>query len=187
MDAFVKLIDALAWPIAILILAFVFRSEFRKILSRMSKLKYKDIEATFEHELSQVENRREVYTEPEEQAQPETPAEKSGYAQLLRIADVSPRAAVTESWRKIESAVDKVAAGMGMDTKNPMSGVKAIRSLIQQKRVDPSLLEDYNSLRKLRNQAAHAEEFEISQTEAERYAGLAIEIASFLKRFMEQT
>jgi hypothetical protein len=118
---------------------------------------------------------------------PETPAEKSGYAQLLRIAEVSPRAAVTEAWRKLESTVDQLAANMGIDAKSPMSGVRVIRSLIQEEEVDPSLLEDFNRLRKLRNQAAHAEEFDISQTEAERYAGLAIEIAEFLKRFTKET
>ena len=187
MENFVKLIEALAWPVAVLILAFGFRTELRKVFNRISKLKYKELEATFDKELSQVENRTKLYVQPEEKLLAETPAEKSGYAQLLRLADVSPRAAVTEAWRKLESAVDQLAAGMGMDTKSPMSGVKAIRSLIQKEQVDPSLLEDYNRLRKLRNQAAHAEEFDISQTEAERYAALAIEIAGFLKRFMKET
>jgi len=58
---------------------------------------------------------------------------------------------------------------------------------IDKEHVNPSLIEDYNRLRKLRNQAVHAEEFDISQTEAERYAALAIEIAAFLKRFIKPT
>ena len=187
MENLVKLIEALAWPIAILILAFGFRTELRNVLNRISKLKYKELEATFDKELSQVENRTKLYVQPEERFFAETPAEKSGYAQLLRISEVSPRAAVTEAWRKLESTIDQLAAGMDMDTKRPMSGVKAIRSLIQNEQVGPSLLEDYNRLRKLRNQVAHADEFDISQTEAERYAALTIEIAGFLKRFMKET
>lgn len=187
MENFVKLIEALAWPVAVLIFAFSFRTELRKVLNRISKLKYKELEATFDKELSQVENRTKLYVHAEDKILVETPAEKSVYVQLLRIAEVSPRAAITEAWRKLESAVDQLAASMGMDAKSPMSGVKAIRSLIQKEQVDSSLLEDYNRLRKLRNQAAHAEEFDISQTEAERYAALAIEIAGFLMRLMKET
>lgn len=187
MEHLIKLIEALAWPVAVLILAFGFRNELRKMFNRISKLKYKELEATFDKELSQVENRTKLYVQPEERLITETPAEKSGYAQLLRLADVSPRAAVTEAWRNLESAVDQVAVSMGMDAKRPMSGVKAIRSLIDKEHIDPSLIEDYNRLRKLRNQAVHAEEFDISQTEAERYASLAIEIAAFLKRFIKPT
>ena len=187
MENFVKFIEALAWPVAVLILAFGFRTELRKVLNRISKIKYKELEATFDKDLSQVENHTKLYTQAEEKLLAETPAENSGYAQLLRIAEVSPRASITEAWRKLESAVDQLAAGMGMDAKSPMSGIKAIRSLIQKEHVNPSLLEDFNRLRKLRNQAAHAEEFDISQTESERYAALAIEIAGFLKRFMKET
>lgn len=187
MDNLVKLIDALAWPVSVLILAFGFRTELRKAFNRISKLKYKELEATFDKELSEVESRTKQYIQPEQKRLTETPAEKSGYAQLLRLADVSPRAAVTEAWRKVESVVDQLASGMGMDAKSPMSGVKTIRALIQKEQVDPSILEDYNRLRELRNQAVHAEEFDISQTEAERYAALAIEIAGFLKIFTKDT
>ncbi len=187
MENFIKIIEALAWPIAVLVLAFGFRTELRKILNRISKLKYKELEATFDNELSQVENRTKLYAQTEDRLLAEMPAEKSGYAQLLRIAEVSPRAAITEAWRKLESAVEQLAAGMGMDSKSPMVGTKAISSLIQKEQIDPSLLEDYNRLKKLRNQAAHAEEFDISQTEAERYAALAIEIAIFLERFIKET
>lgn len=187
MDNFVKIIDSLAWPIAVLILAFAFRAELRKILNRMSRLKYKELEATFDNELSQVENSRKSHAEPEQEPLPEKPEEKSAYAQLLRIAEVSPRAAVTESWREVEAVVDQLATSMGIDAKSPLSGIKVIRSLIQEERVDASLLEEYTRLRKLRNQAAHAGEFDISQTEAERYAALAVEIAGFLKRFVKES
>ena len=185
MDNFVKLIDALAWPIAVLILAFGFRTELRNIFRRMSKFKYKELEAIFDNELSQVENRSKLYIEPEEKPLSETPEEeKNEYVQLLRIAEVSPRASITESWRKIESVADQIASGMGMERRSPGNSKKAISSLVLKKQINPSLLEDYNNLRKLRNQAAHAEEFDISQTEAERYAALAIEITAFLKRFI---
>lgn len=186
MDNLVKLIDALAWPVAILMLAFGFRTEFRKILGRMSKFKYKDVEATFEHELAQIETRSELYSESQKELPASTPAEKSGYAQLLRIAEVSPRAAITEAWREMELAVGQIAESMGMNSSNPFNGLMALRSLVQQDRIDSSLLEDYNRLRKLRNHAAHADELEISQTEAERYAALAIEMAGFLKKFVKK-
>jgi hypothetical protein len=187
MEHLIKLIEALAWPVTVLVLAFGFRTELQKVFNRISKLKYKEVEATFDKELSRVENHTKLYVQPEERLIAETSAEKSGYAQLLRLADVSPRAAVTEAWRNLESAVDQIAVSMGVDAKRPMSGARAIQTLIDKKQVDQSLLEDYDRLRKLRNQAVHAEEFDISQTEAERYAALAIEIATFIKRFTKET
>ena len=66
MEHLIKLIEALAWPVAVLILAFGFRNELRKMFNRISKLKYKELEATFDKELSQVENRTKLYVQPEE-------------------------------------------------------------------------------------------------------------------------
>jgi hypothetical protein len=186
MDDYIQLIQVLIWPIVVLILVFGFRFELRALLRRLSKLKYKDLEATFDKELSQVESRKNLYTAVGTKTVAQAPSEESEHAQLLRIAEVSPRAAITEAWRKLESVADRLATDMGMETKNPRSRDKAILYLIEKKQVNPSLLEDYNRLRKLRNQAAHAMEFNLSADEAERFSSLAVEMAGFLSRFTKK-
>ena len=187
MENVVKIIEALAWPIAMLILAFGFRTELRQVLGRITKFKYKELEATFDKELSEVEKRINLYEQPQEKISVETPSETSEYAHLLRISEVSPRAAIAESWRILESTLDSLAVSMGMKTKIPMGARAVIRSLVDTKRADPSIARDYNQLRNLRNQAVHADEFEITQMEAERYAASALEFSTFLKRFIKDS
>jgi len=57
METLIKLIDSIAWPLTSIILGFMFRHEFRQILKRFNKLKYKDFEASFEKEIAKIENR----------------------------------------------------------------------------------------------------------------------------------
>jgi len=188
MELWIKLIDVIAWPSVILILGFSFRSEIRRVAVRLTKLKYKDLEATFDKELNTIESNVKVFeslpSAPVEDGSEnieEIPSNKP-FAQILRIAEVSPRASIVEAWREIENVVTRIAQNRGMH-RNAFSGANIIKKLIESDSVDKSLLDEYQRMRKLRNEAAHAEEFQISQNEAERYITIAIEMAGFLGRF----
>ena len=62
MEHFVEIIKAIAWPIAIVWLGYVFRSEVRQLLGRMSSLKYKDMEANFDKQLAKAESEAKSIT-----------------------------------------------------------------------------------------------------------------------------
>ncbi len=51
MEYLIALIDSLAWPAALVWIGYLFREEVHSLFGRVSKLKYKDIEAKFERKL----------------------------------------------------------------------------------------------------------------------------------------
>ena len=177
MEHFVEIVKALAWPISAVWLGYIFRAEVRQLLSRVSSLKYKDMEASFEKKLTEAENTAKTIQNPEKE---ETVEELTQKEQLLRIAEVSPRAAVVEAWTLIETAALKngLWTGSAIKRTNPKM---IIEHLQKTKKFSPESLELIENLRRIRNQASHMPDFAISQGEAERYLGLAAQSAAIIE------
>src|SRR5258708_5674601 len=97
-------IASLAWPLAFFCAVFVFREQLRGLLPRF-QLKYKDAEASFRLD----EAAKEVASLPprpiDADAQP-TPEEIDKF---MRLADISPRAAILEMRSELEEAVRRLA------------------------------------------------------------------------------
>jgi len=176
MEYFVDIIKAIAWPASIIWLGYIFRNEVRQLLGRMSKFKYKDIEADFEKDLDSAETSAQSIKAPKSKTSEETLTYKE---QLLRIAEISPRAAIVEAWTLIEMAAHK--SGLVHGTTIPRTSPKLIIEVLSasEKLTKDSIMLIEN-LRRMRNKATHMPDFAISQTEAERYLGLAVQSASII-------
>jgi uncharacterized protein YutE (UPF0331/DUF86 family) len=174
MEHFVEIIKAIAWPIAIVWLGYVFRSEVRQLLGRISSLKYKDMEANFDKQLAKAESEAKSIT-----LNKKSNENLSQTEQLLRIADVSPRAAIVEAWTLIEMAASKkgLKAGVALPRTSPKMIVDYLQMSGDLPQNSIKLIEQ---LRKLRNQAVHMPDFAINQSEAERYLELAAKIAAVI-------
>ena len=186
MENVIKLIDVLVWPLTVLILALVFKSQFGIILKRMNKFKYKDLEASFDKELSLVEK---TTKETNKAVDKSTVNSRSTYehtlARILKLAEVSPRACISEAWREIESVTISLIHAHGHDPRNVQMS-KVFRGIVHDNGYSWSLYEDYKRLMRLRNQAVHADEFDINQEEAERYSHTAIDLAVFIKKLVDE-
>ena len=179
MDNFVKLIEAIAWPAAAVWLGYMFRGELRQLLTRMSHFKYKDVEAKFEKELKHAETATDkvIKAVPRELGEEPRDRIEEAYLQLSRILEVSPRAAIMEAWIQIETALAKLA-GVSKDRMRGLSHGKAVLgTLIDENKLPQDSIDAFQSLRKIRNEAAHLPDFAISQNEAERYIDMAVKIA----------
>jgi hypothetical protein len=176
MEYLVEIIKSLAWPIAAVWLGYIFKGEIRKLLGRVSSLKYKDMEASFEKELADAEIKASKLTQPSLQESTEALSQTD---QLLRIAEVSPRAAIVEAWTLIETAALKngLTSGSAMQRTNPKMIVNYLANI---GRFSNESLELIEQLRKLRNRASHMPDFTISQSEAERYLDLAVKSANII-------
>jgi hypothetical protein len=178
MAEIVALISAVVWPIAAIWIAYLFRGEVRGLASRVSHLKYKDMEATFERELKAAEVKAEAIPSQTPAALP-SPDLMSRLEGLQRIADISPRAAIMEAWILIESAAGQAgfAQGAARPRINPMLFVDW---LIKSGKLPAGSIELVEALRNLRNQAAHLPNFSINRDEADRYLKLAVKISSLI-------
>ncbi len=147
-------------------------------------IKIGDVEATFDKELAQVEKRKQLYvvtTYTPETIVSNKKKDQSEYDQITRIAEVSPRAAITEAWRKVENTIDQLSRNPeDQENHRVVNREQIVRSLIQRKQLPNSFIEDYHTLRNLRNKAVHLADFSITQAEAERYVRIAFDIAEYL-------
>lgn len=176
MEHFVEIVKALAWPIAAIWIGYIFRSEVRQLLGRVSSFKYKNVEASFEKILVQAEKSANNIEKPKLK---ETDLELSQKEQLLRIAEVSPRAAIVEAWTIIETAAMKngLWTGAAIKRTNPKMILDHLES---SGKFSHYSLELINQLRQIRNRASHLPEFAVTQDDAERYLDLAVKSAAVI-------
>jgi hypothetical protein len=173
LEAAVELVKALAWPITVLVLVGLFRSEFRSVVARLSRVKYRDVEATFERELEAIEAEVEAIPGPKVRASSAAVDED----RVMRLAAISPRASITEAWREVELATMDAARAQDIDVSGHIAGTRIVRQFVQRGLVNQNVLPIYDRLRRLRNSAAHSHDFQLDADEAQRYASLAIELA----------
>jgi hypothetical protein len=181
LETIVGLIRAIAWPFTIFALAILFRHEVRAVLGRLSRLKYKELEATFDESLREVERIASAVTIPPlervRQSEKLTPGAEE---RLDRLVEISPRAAITEAWIEVESAISFAAERLGISSGGAVSQAKIVQMLHEKRIMNDEVVTTYNRLRSLRNEAIHAQDFALPITETERYVDLAKGLAAFI-------
>ena len=177
MELVVNLIVGIAWPVAVVWIAYVFKGELKSLLRRVSQLKYKDLEAQFGAGLALAESEvSSLQAAPPAAPRPEL---LSKLESLRRISDVSPRAAILEAWVLVEDAAGRsgFVQGASIPRINPHLYVEELVRLGKLPAGSDSLLDQ---MRKLRNQAAHMPDFTVDQDEADRYLQLATRMSELI-------
>ena len=179
MELLVTLIVGIAWPVATVWIAYLFRGELKALAARISQLKYKEVEAKFEKGLAEAEAEVQKVERVTAPALPQ-PERLSQLDQLRRIAEVSPRAAIMEAWVLIETAaaVGGFTSGVTIPRVNPRL---LTEHLARTGKIPEESVALMDKLRQLRNQAAHLPDFALSQDEAERYLELAVKISEIIR------
>jgi hypothetical protein len=184
MDIFhfiVEMSNAWAWPFATTLIALQFKGEIVKLLLRLRRFKYKDTELEF------TEGLKELVEESQKEGKSIAPPDpknielRKEYDTLMRIAELSPRAAIIETFRRVElAAYDALSENsFNKELKNLMPFNKVLDIL----RNNSDILDDHTyqqlkRLRDLRNKAVHSEEFSLSTMPVEAYIDIALTIAS---------
>jgi hypothetical protein len=171
-----SVIGNLAWPATILAVVFMLRKPIAGLLPDLRKLKYKDLEVDFGQGLERAEKQLDEVASPTRTAferhpdvEPE-PLPKTHKELVSKIADLSPSAAILESWKNVERALDFYFSGRGI--KRPISGQSITGHLDYDPNFPPQLVSAYQELRVLRNKAVH-EKGGISPAQAREFDDLA--------------
>jgi hypothetical protein len=178
MEPFVRIIEALAWPSAVVLLAWLLRNEIRGLLRRIESLKVKDLlEADFREELLEAEELAGEVAKSMSIATVAQPSEggPTEYDRLVEIAHSSPKAAIQDAYRLVERAA--IAAGQKARLKLPRdrSAVPfVVRTLIDNDLMDKQATRLFNKMRDLRNRALHEPKYAIDSFDAERFIELAL-------------
>lgn len=171
---FASVISSLAWPVCIIVLAFVFRAPLLQAIKLLRTVKWKELEAQFGENLDKVE---EAVSETVPVLGTTPSATVKDVAERRAIDDrfealleISPNAAVVDAWLPIEDALIKLAALY--DYKDGTPGLSVIRYLEKVDAFPASFSRPLMQLRNMRNAAAHPIA-DITPAEAGRFGKLA--------------
>lgn len=106
---------------------------------------------------------------------------QSSYDRLIELASVAPRTAVTEAWLIVEAALQHASLSLPVRPRGYGLVREAFEELIKRNLLPQETNAVFDDLRKIRNNAAHAMEFDISSEEAIRYIDLATGLAAWIK------
>ena len=161
-----SILSALAWPLAALVIALIFRRHLLALFTRLDELSWGDKSARFARKLDSLESQAPpLALDPE--AGPEL-ALSGDHSRFLRLLDLSPNAAVLDSWSGIEHALQGLALGAQLATADALQAAH----LLEQRGVLPArTVGMIGEMRALRNAAAHNQA--ISVSDALRFRNLA--------------
>lgn len=172
-----SLVSSLTWPAAVLVIVFLLRKPLRGLIPLLRRLKYGDLELDFEQRIEDLQ---------EEVAEELAPAPATlglPPSKVAEIAKVSPRSAVLESWREVESAAVELARQRGIPLPDQYSRrpFQVIRSLEKEHAISSSTSSAIHELRALRNEAVHVPDFSFDVDSALSYDAVARRVASTLR------
>ncbi len=209
MNEVIPLLAVMAWPLASLLIAYLFRHEVRLALGRVGQVKYRDFEMTFHEDLHQAETLAKTIApvaaprvvlelgngEPVELAGSMigeiggvvvasiVPPSARGAEALERIAARSPREAMLGAWDEVGRSLLAASARLG-DRRGPLPNraVDAIKSLVGRGWLAGPEAKLVEQLRAIRDRVAGLDEVSKAPTpeEARRYIDLALPAAARL-------
>ncbi len=177
------LIDALAWPVASVIMVLLLRKSLAGIIPDLRRIKYGAFEAEFGGKLREIERKIGQAGLPAtiKVTKPDAlgGAEEKEEEYICRLADVSPRAAIAEVWRSAEVALREAAAA---DGRKDTSLFNIINHLHSKGILSSQATDVLRDLRDLRNKAVHYTDVELSVTQAIEYGRIVRNIISALRK-----
>ena len=170
----VEFTEAVIWPIAIICVGYVFKNEAKAMLLRLTEVKYKDFNATFSDGVVNVTMDAEGLVR-----------EASDPDQLKRISGVAAHdriAAILLAWKEVEIALREALQVAGTNGRRSASNpMRMIDLLVTEEAIDEEFAHVLRELRKLRNVAAHASDYDISMDRTDDYIRLSLSVVDSLK------
>lgn len=147
-----SLVGSLAWPLAVIAIAFFYHKQIDLLLTKVKTLKWGTAAVDFTENLDKAETVAAELADYRNDADIPAPAAPSGrFHELLAI---SPNAAILDTWAEIENEIRKLGKHHGL-----------IESLARPNRIGDELVKTgvlplgvhnmLTEMRSMRNQAAH--------------------------------
>ena len=185
MEAIAQIITAIAWPVAAIWIAHLFRKEVRNLFGRVSSLKYNELEAKFERSLEEAKEKVKLLKSERRTAWDTATLQgiSTTYELFQRIAETSPRAAIIEYWVDLEAAVAAAARKAEIEVKGPFNARKLVDELITLGKVPKDVAPAFDQLRDIRNQAVHLADFSLSVQDAQSYLQSVLGLGNEFRRY----
>jgi len=189
MELIVQLLTGVAWPVTVLVIALVFRRDLAQAAAKLTRLRWRDLEAEFGEKL------RELKAETVPPALPAPPDKQEDYGdeylkemnrrkdRVAAIALGSPRSAILEAWILLEKALFDAAQRLNVSISG--GALHIAQELADQERIPRSYPKHVEWLSQLRNAAVHDPAFEISSTQIGDYLDAALDLTASIDTFTD--
>lgn len=185
-----SLADSVAWPAAVVAIVLALKKPLARLIPNLRQLQYKDIRVDFGKKLEEMEAEADRAELPEQAEPPASLGTQDVYPRtfqeyVARIAETSPRAAIAEAWRFVETTLHQIAEEQ--DLPQPNSAAAIEHFLKRHEGIPPATANLLRELRQLRNRAVHAGDFELTSEQAREYGALAVRLTSAIHEASIQT
>ncbi len=179
----VEIIEAVIWPAVVVFVLFIFRDTIVTLIPRLERFKHKETEIEFSKAIQKLEADISQDRQLIEALIPTEPEDEDEIAFMLKLARISPRSAVVEAWRRLEGAAANAIARTYPDLPPPkLYTPRQMAELMQGSILDEDEYRDYEVLRRLRNAAAHSDNFDLRGRPIEMYIDIALSLARCLDK-----
>ena len=173
-----SVISAPAWPVAAVIIAAIFHKHIAALLSKIRKLNWGDASVELADKLDKVEDTARVIEAEFAVPVPAFPQNEVPSERFERLLEISPSAAILDAWKPVEQRLTLLGKEYyGNNTKYSLPD-KIAERLASDGHLKSSVVAMVADLRKIRNEAAHARE--VNVTDALRFNQLALQTMHLL-------
>lgn len=176
-------IKAVAWPTTVIFLAYFFKAPLLKLLPRLQRFKHKDTEIEFGREVDELHKKSSPLLQTPHRSNEIRRFFEIERAKIIELIDIEPRSAIMEAFRLLESSTAQAVAKFFPDinTKEIIGPIKLGHLLKSKEIFSEADFEFFMQTRKLRNKAAHMDDFQLSTDVATRYCDIALDMAESLR------
>lgn len=173
------LIGSLAWPMAVLAMAWMFRSSLGRLLSGdIKRWKAGPAGVEVEYWEKAIAEARQELAQDRASAPAEVAAAEEGPREfrheMTELAEISPRSAVLESFRRVELQLRSMLERVGVEQVRPTGARMMAETALQHGLSTAATVDAIRGMSTLRNLAAHGhEDSEIDQVRAVEFIDLA--------------
>ncbi|MCE1054127.1 hypothetical protein [Pseudomonas alloputida] len=167
---FASLVGSIAWPAAVVAVVVLLRTPLGKLLPLIRTLKYKELQIDWGAQLEEIKDQVEATTPA-----PSLESEKAA-SDLTQLADVDSRGAVLGAWIPLERELRQLAASAGIRDVMRIEPGWLVAQLHHQKHIDLLTYKTLMKLMKMRNEAVHLSDREITPADSAMMAQLCISI-----------
>lgn len=167
-----EMTQALAWPVALVAVFLLVRRPLVARLPELESLEWKGFRFRFGRRVHQIATEARLSLLQTELA---SAPPLDGEAHRLRLAEISPRAAILEAWIELEGAASLAlkGRGAGLPRSELQQPSRLANALVTAGLLAPSQASALSELRRLRNAAAHASDPKITADSACEFVGIA--------------
>jgi len=183
-----SIVGSLAWPAAIIVACYYLRKPLTKLLERATKLSFAGAEMRFKKSMdiaaAIAETLPTIKTTADENKDESSPVPPSDQCIDCVSSDSNgtPSVIVIESWHSVSDLLREMARSIGINA--PFDEDQLAVILTSRGIIDRGTTELIRQLKEVRDISIHRSD--ISESDARRYLGLAREVRSRLRSFMEQ-